>query len=195
MNAPQGFIGQSIERREDARFLTGRGTYTDDIVLPRQTYGVFVRSPYAHARIRKLDTSQAAQASGVVGILTGDDFKAVGGLPCGWLINSIDGNAMKEPRHPVLADGKVRYVGDRVALVVAETAQQARDAAALVDVDYEELPVVVDLANIDGAGAPVHDEAPDNQCYLWAIGDRDGTDAAIASAPHVSRLTFRNNRL
>ena len=195
MNAPQGFIGQSIERREDARFLTGRGTYTDDIVLPRQTYGVFVRSPYAHARIRKLDTSAAAHASGVVGILTGDDFKAVGGLPCGWLINSIDGNAMKEPRHPVLADGKVRYVGDRVALVVAETAQQARDAAALVDVDYEELPAVVDLAGTDGAGAPVHDEAPDNQCYLWSIGDRDGTDAAIKSAPHVSRLTFRNNRL
>ena len=195
MNAPQGFIGQSIERREDARFLTGRGTYTDDIVLPRQTYGVFVRSPYAHARIRKLDTSAAAHASGVVGILTGDDFKAVGGLPCGWLINSIDGTAMKEPRHPVLADGKVRYVGDRVALVVAETAQQARDAAALVDVDYEELPAVVDLAGTDGAGAPVHDEAPDNQCYLWSIGDRDGTDAAIKSAPHVSRLTFRNNRL
>jgi carbon-monoxide dehydrogenase large subunit len=195
MNAPQGFIGQRIERREDARFLTGRGQYTDDIVLPRQSYGVFLRSPYAHARIRKLDAEVAARASGVLGILTGDDFKAVGGLPCGWLINSIDGAPMKEPRHPVLADGKVRYVGDRVALVVAETLQQAKDAAALIDVDYEELPAVVDLARVDAAGAAVHDEAPDNQCYLWAIGDRDGVDAAIRTAPHVSRLTFRNNRL
>jgi carbon-monoxide dehydrogenase large subunit len=195
MNAPQGFIGQRIERREDARFLTGRGQYTDDIVLHRQSYGVFVRSPYAHARIRRIDTSAAARAAGVVGIMTGDDFKAVGGLPCGWLINSIDGAPMKEPRHPILADGKVRYVGDRVALVVADTAQQARDAAALIDVDYEELPAVVDIARADAAGAAVHDEAPDNQCYLWAIGDKDGVEAALKSAPHVARLTLRNNRL
>ncbi|MFY7904204.1 MAG: xanthine dehydrogenase family protein molybdopterin-binding subunit, partial [Rubrivivax sp.] len=108
MNARQGFIGQSVERREDARFLTGRGQYTDDIVLPGQTYGVFVRSPYAHARLRRVDTAAAAAAAGVVGVLTGEHFKAVGGLPCGWLINSLDGTPMKEPKHPVLADGKVR---------------------------------------------------------------------------------------
>jgi carbon-monoxide dehydrogenase large subunit len=193
MNAP--LIGQRIERREDARFLTGRGQYTDDIVLPRQSYAYFLRSPYAHARLKKLDTAAARSASGVLGVFTGDDFKAVGGLPCGWLINSIDGSPMKEPKHPVLADGKVRYVGDRVALVVAETLQQAQDAAALIEVDYEELPAVIDIAKVDKAGADVHDEAPGNQCYLWAIGDRDGTEAALKTAPHVARLTFRNNRL
>ncbi|MDH4393643.1 MAG: xanthine dehydrogenase family protein molybdopterin-binding subunit, partial [Aquabacterium sp.] len=91
MNARQGFIGQSIERREDSRFLTGKGQYTDDITMPGQTHAFFLRSPYAHARITAIDTSAAAKAPGVVGILTGDHFKAVGGLPCGWLINSLDG--------------------------------------------------------------------------------------------------------
>ncbi|MFZ5542958.1 MAG: xanthine dehydrogenase family protein molybdopterin-binding subunit [Pseudomonadota bacterium] len=195
MNARHGFVGQSVVRREDARFLTGKGQYTDDITLPGQTYGYFLRSPYAHARLKKLDIATAKAQPGVRGIFTGDDFKAVGGLPCGWLINSIDGQPMKEPRHPVLADGKVRYVGDRVALVVADTLEQAKAAAALIEVDYEELPAVVDIANVAGAGAAVHDEAPDNQCYLWAIGDEAGTDAALKSAAHVARLTFRNNRL
>ncbi|MFO1295789.1 MAG: xanthine dehydrogenase family protein molybdopterin-binding subunit [Rubrivivax sp.] len=195
MNARQGFVGQKVERREDARFLTGRGQYTDDITLPGQTYGVFVRSPHAHARIKKLDTKAAAAAPGVLGIFTGDHFKAVGGLPCGWLINSLDGTPMKEPKHPVLADGKVRYVGDRVALVVAETLAQAKAAAALVDVDYEELPAVVDAAKAAGFKAAVHDEAPNNQCYHWGIGDKDGVAAAIKGAAHVTTLSFRNNRL
>jgi len=132
MNARQGFIGQSTERREDGRFLTGKGQYTDDISLQGQTYAWFLRSPYAHARITKLDTAAAAKADGVLGIFTGEDFKAVGGLPCGWLINSLDGSPMKEPKHPVLADGKVRYVGDRVAMVVAETLEQAKAAGALI---------------------------------------------------------------
>ncbi|MFN9013959.1 MAG: xanthine dehydrogenase family protein molybdopterin-binding subunit [Pseudomonadota bacterium] len=195
MNARQGFIGQSVERREDARFLTGRGQYTDDIVLPGQTYGVFVRSPYAHARLRRVDTAAAAAAAGVVGVLTGEHFKAVGGLPCGWLINSLDGTPMKEPKHPELAAGKVRYVGARVALVVAETLEQAKAAAALVEVDYDELPAVADTARAFGAGTAVHDEAPDNRCYHWGIGDKDGTAAAIAGAAHVTTLSFRNNRL
>src|SRR4249920_3841079 len=163
MNAPQAaFVGRSVERREDARFLTGRGQYTDDITLPGQTYGVFLRSPHAHARIKKLDTAAAAKAPGVLGIFTGEHFKQVGGLPCGWLINSLDGTPMKEPRHPVLADGKVRYVGDRVALVVAETLQQAQDAAALIEVDCDELPPVADTASAAGAASAVHDEAPGN---------------------------------
>jgi carbon-monoxide dehydrogenase large subunit len=198
MNAHESFIGKPVVRREDARFLTGKGQYTDDITLPGQAYGVFVRSPYAHARIRSLDTSAAAAAPGVVGILTGDHFKAVGGLPCGWLINSLDGTPMKEPRHPVLADGKVRYVGDRVALVVADTLQQAKEAAALVEVDYDELPPVVDTGGAKGASAPgqsVHDEAPDNVCYHWGIGDQAGTDEAFKTAAHVTTLHFRNNRL
>src|SRR5512146_3587046 len=196
MNAPTaGFIGRSVERKEDARFLTGRGQYTDDIVLPNQAYGVFLRSPDAHAKLNKVDTAAAAKAPGVLGIFTGEHFKAVGGLPCGWLINSLDGTPMKEPKHPVLADGKVRYVGDRVALVVAETQQQAKDAAALIEVDYEELPAVIDPATAAQASANVHDEAPGNQCYDWAIGDKDGTDAAFKSAAHVTTLTYRNNRL
>lgn len=196
MNARQGFVGQAVERKEDARFLTGRGQYTDDITLPRQTYAFFLRSPYAHAAIKRLDIAQAQAAPGVLGVFTGEDFKAVGGLPCGWQIHSTDGAPMKEPRHPVLADAKVRYVGDRVALVVAETLQQAKDAAALIEVDYDELPAVVDLAKVDAkSGADLHAEAPGNQCYLWAIGDREGVDAALQSAHHVSRLTFRNNRL
>ncbi|BAL97261.1 xanthine dehydrogenase family protein molybdopterin-binding subunit [Rubrivivax gelatinosus] len=195
MNARQGFIGQSVKRREDARFLTGRGRYTDDIVLPNQAYGVFVRSPHAHARILRLDTAAAAAAPGALGIFTGEDFKAVGGLPCGWLIHNIDGSPMKEPKHPVLADGKVRYVGDRVALVVAETLEEAKAAAALVEVEYEELPPVIDTAAVEDAGAAVHDEAPDNRCFVWQIGDAAGTDAAFAQAAHVTTLTFRNNRL
>ena len=195
MNARQGFVGQPVKRREDARFLTGRGQYTDDITLPGQTYGFFLRSPYAHARLTRVDTSAAQQAPGVLGVFTGEHFKAVGGLPCGWLIHSVDGTPMKEPKHPILADGKVRYVGDRVALVVAETLEQARAAAQLIEVDYEELPPVVDLAAPESAGAAVHDEAPDNRCYVWEIGDGAGTDAAFKSAAHVSTLTFRNNRL
>ncbi len=193
MNAP--FIGQRVERREDARFLTGRGQYTDDIVLPGQTYGVFLRSPHAHAQIKSLDSSAAAAAPGVLAIFSGEHFKAVGGLPCGWLINSVDGSPMKEPKHPVLADGKVRYVGDRVALVVAETLAQAQAARDLIEVDYEVLTPVMDIADVAAAGAAVHVEAPDNQCYLWSIGDGAGTDAAIAAAAHVTRLHFRNNRL
>jgi carbon-monoxide dehydrogenase large subunit len=195
MNARQGFIGQSVERREDSRFLTGKGQYTDDISLPGQTHAFFLRSPYAHARITSIDTSAAAKAPGVVGILTGDHFKAVGGLPCGWLINSLDGQPMKEPKHPVLADGKVRYVGDRVALVVAETLDQAEAAAALIDVVYEELTPVVDALTAPQIAASVHDEAPDNRVYQWGIGDKDGTAAAMAGAAHVTTLTYRNNRL
>ncbi len=196
MNAPkEGLIGQSIKRREDARFLTGRGQYTDDIVLPRQSYGFFVRSPYAHARIRSLDTAAAAAAEGVLGIYTGADFRAVGGLPCGWLINNLDGSPMKEPKHPILADGKVRHVGDAVALVVAETLGKAKAAAALVEVDYEDLPAVADTASAAGHASSVHDEAPGNVCYTWGCGDKAATDAAMASAAHVTQLHFRNNRL
>ena len=195
MNARQQFIGQSVTRREDARFLTGRGQYTDDITLPGQSYAYFLRSPYAHAKLGKVDTAEAAKAPGVLGVYTGADFREVGGLPCGWLINNIDGTPMKEPKQPILADGKVRFVGDRVAMVVADTLEQAKAAAQLIEVEYDELPAVVDTATAFGAGASVHDEAPDNRCYEWRIGDAEGTDAAIASAHHVTTLSFRNNRL
>ena len=197
MNAPEkiGLIGQSVRRREDARFLTGRGQYTDDIVLPRQTWGYFLRSPYAHARIKAIDTAAAAAAEGVLGVYTGEHFRSVGGLPCGWLIHSIDGTPMKEPKHPILADGKVRYVGDALALVVAESLAEAKAAAALIEVDYDELPAVADTGSAAGHAGSVHDEAADNVCYRWGCGDKAATDAVMAAAPHITRLDFKNNRL
>ena len=194
---PLSPIGQPLKRREDLRFLTGAGQYTDDVVLPHQTYGVFLRSPYAHARIKSIDTGKAAKAPGVVQIFVGADLAEakVGGLPCGWLIHSKDGSPMKEPAHPVLAQGKVRHVGDQVALVVAETWLQAKDAAELIDVDYQELPAVIDIATADGFGTAVHDDVPSNVCYDWGHGSKDAVDAAFAKAAHISKLSFTNNRL
>jgi carbon-monoxide dehydrogenase large subunit len=195
MNAP--YIGQPIKRKEDARFLTGAGSYTDDVSVAGQTYAVFVRSPHAHAKIRSINSASAKAAVGVVGVFTGDDLAAdkVGGLPCGWLITDVNGQPMKEPPHPVLAQGKVRYVGDPVAVVIAETLTQARDAAELVEVDYETLPAVVNAADARKAGTAVHDIAPDNTCYVWALGAKDAVDKAFATAKHVTTLEFANNRL
>ncbi|MGH6611853.1 MAG: xanthine dehydrogenase family protein molybdopterin-binding subunit, partial [Burkholderiaceae bacterium] len=196
MNEPiPGFIGKSVERKEDYRFLTGAGQYTDDITLPHQSYGFFVRSPHAHARIKSIDTGAAKDAPGVLGVFTGKDMAGVGGLPCGWQINNGDGSAMKEPKHPVLAEEKVCYVGDQVALVVAETLAQAKAAAELLDVDYEVLPAVVDTATATQSKVSVHDIAPQNLCYTWAIGDKAKVDAIFADARHVIKLQFANNRL
>ncbi len=194
---PLSLIGQALQRREDYRFLTGSGQYTDDVVLHGQTYGVFLRSPYAHARIKAIETSKAAKAPGVVRIFTGADLAEakVGGLPCGWLIHSKDGSPMKEPPHPVLAQGKVRHVGDQVALVVAESVLQAKDAAELIEVDYEELRPVIDITSADKAGSAVHDEVPDNVCYDWGHGSKDAVNEAFAKATHVTKLSFANNRL
>jgi len=200
MNAPEErrLIGASVKRKEDYRFLTGAGQYTDDIVLPQQTYGIFVRSPHAHARLGKIDVDAARGAPGVIAVFTGADLAAekVGGLPCGWLIHSTDGSPMREPPHPVLATGKVRHVGDPVALVIAETAKAAKDAAELVTVDYDLLPAVADTAHAADSGQPaVHDEVPDNVCYTWGHGDKAATDAAFAQAAHVTTLEIVNNRL
>ncbi len=191
-------IGESVLRKEDYRFLTGAGQYTDDIDLANMTHCVFVRSPHAHARIKSVDKSKALQAPGVVGVFDGQDVAAdkVGGLPCGWLITSTDGNPMKEPPHPILAQGKARYVGDHVAMVVAETLEQAHAAAELVAVDYEVLSAVVDVRDAAaGKGPSVHDEAPDNHCYKWAIGDKAQVDQAFTQAAHITRLDLINNRL
>jgi carbon-monoxide dehydrogenase large subunit len=194
---PSSLIGQPIKRREDARFLTGAGQYTDDVVLAGQTFAAFVRSPFAHARIRSIDTADALKAPGVLAVFTGADLAEakVGGLPCGWLIHSKDGSPMKEPPHPVLAQGKARHVGDAVALVVAETALQARDGAERVAVDYEELAPVVDPAKAESAGSAVHDDVPDNVCFDWGHGDAAAVDAAFGRAAHVTKLEFANNRL
>ncbi|MCA3190341.1 xanthine dehydrogenase family protein molybdopterin-binding subunit [Cupriavidus sp.] len=199
MNAPEKhpLIGSPVRRKEDYRFLTGNGQYTDDVTLPHQSYGYFVRSPHAHAHIRAIDAAEAKASPGVIAVLTGEDMAAdkVGGLPCGWLIHSIDGAPMKEPPHPALAHGKVRHVGDQVALVIAESLQQARDAAEKVVVDYDELPAVVSLADAASASTLVHDDVPANTCYTWGHGDKAATDAAFARAAHVTTLEIVNNRL
>ena len=194
MNAP--LIGARIQRKEDYRFLTGVGQYTDDVTLPGQTYAAFVRSPHAHARIKKISLDRGKKSPGVLAIYTGADLAAakVGGLPCGWLITDVNGQPMKEPPHPCLAQGKALHVGDQVAVVIAETLEQARDAAELVEVDYDVLPAVVDVKKAR-TSKPIHEIAPDNTCYVWALGDKAAVDGAFAKAAHVTRLDFINNRL
>ncbi|MFP5407462.1 MAG: xanthine dehydrogenase family protein molybdopterin-binding subunit, partial [Gammaproteobacteria bacterium] len=146
-------IGKPLLRREDRRFLTGAGQYTDDVVLNGQAWAAFLRSPHAHARIGSIDTTAARAAPGVIAVFTGADIAAsgIGGLPCGWLIHSKDGAPMKEPAHPIIVADKARHVGDQVAMVVAQSAQQAKDALELIEVDYEVLPAVVDTASADRA--------------------------------------------
>ena len=192
----KGVIGERVLRKEDARFLTGTGQYTDDVTLPHQAYATFLRSPHAHATIRGIDTASAAKAPGVLAVYTAADLKGVNGLPCGWLITGTDGKPMNEPPHPVLASGKVRYVGDPVAVVVAESITQAKDAAEMIEVDYDVLPAVVNPVDALKAGAPqIHAEAPGNKCYTWALGDKAAVDAAFAKAAHVTKIDIVNNRL
>jgi aerobic carbon-monoxide dehydrogenase large subunit len=188
-------IGEPLKRKEDYRFLTGAGQYTDDVNLGHQNYAVFVRSPHAHALIKGIDVARAQALPGVVKIFTGKDVEGkMGGLPCGWLITSTDGQPMKEPPHPILAQGKVRFVGDHVAMVVADTIEHAKNAAEAVEVDYEALPSVVRVQDAKN-GPALHEAAPDNHCYKWAIGDKAAVDAVFASAAHVTRLDLTNNRL
>ena len=197
MNAPVVFegIGASPKRKEDLRFLSGRGNYTDDINRPNQTYAVMLRSPHAHATIRGIDTAAAAAMPGVVAIYTGADM-VVGSLPCGWLIHNKDGSPMNEPGHPPLAQGKVRHVGDIVAVVIAETRPQARDAAEAIVVDYDVLPAATSMAAALAPGAPLlHEGAPGNVCYDWHIGDLATNQAAFAQAKHVVEFELVNNRL
>src|SRR6202022_3316570 len=149
-------IGTPVRRREDYRFLIGRGTYTDDINRPGQLYAYILRSPHARARIPEIDTATAQGAPGVVAVYTGKDMAAdgVGGLPCGWQIHSKDGSPMAEPPHPVLAIDRVRHVGDPVAVVIAETKSEARDASELIVVDYEVLPAVTSSTAALKSAAP-----------------------------------------
>ena len=187
-------LGSSIKRREDPDLLTGKGKYTDDLTLPGMTQVVIVRSPHAHARIRSVDTSAAAAAPGVVAVFTGQEIadSEIGGVvPVGWLLPGL-----KTPAHPILAVDTVRYVGDGVAVVVAENRYQAQDAAELVAVDYEPLAAVTDAAGAAAEGAPqVHEEAPGNIAFDWQLGDRDAVDAAFATAAHTAEIELRNNRM
>ncbi len=187
-------IGAAVKRVEDRRFLTGRGNYVDDIDRPGQTHAHILRSPHAHARIAAIDTAAARAADGVVAVFTGEDMQ-VGGLPCGWLIHSEDGAPMHEPPHPALAQGKVRHVGDQVAVVIAETLEQARAAAELVEVDYEVLPAVMDMKAAEAGGPLLHEEIGTNKSYDWGLGDKAAVDAALDGSAHVVEIDIVNNRL
>lgn len=190
-------IGASVKRKEDQRFITGSGQYTDDVSRPGHVHAYFLRSPHAHAVIRRLDIAAAKAAPGVLGVFTGDDLAAdkIGGLICGWMIHSKDGSAMKAGAHPALAQGKVRYVGDHVAVVIAETLAEARDGAEKIIVDYEVLPAVIDTAGAQAAKTQLHDVAPRNTVFEWAIGDKAATEAAFGAAHHVTKIDLVNNRL
>ncbi|HEY8267239.1 MAG TPA: xanthine dehydrogenase family protein molybdopterin-binding subunit [Xanthobacteraceae bacterium] len=191
-------IGASERRTEDKRFITGRGQYTDDIRRPYQTHACFLRSPHAHATIKGIDFKKASKMPGVLAILTGDDIAndKIGNLICGWMVLSKDGSPMKAGPHPALAQGKVRYVGDSVAVVIAETLDQAKDAANAIKVDYGVLPAAADLAKARDAGAAqIHENAPRNTIYEWVIGDEAAVDAAIKRAKHVTKIDIVNNRL
>ena len=188
-------IGAAVRRKEDFRFLTGKGTYTDDINRPGQLHAYILRSPHAHAEIAGIDTDKAKTAPGVVAVITSADLQT-GGLPCGWLVTSFDGKPMNEPPRPLLAQAKVRHVGDPVAVVVAETREEAQDAAELIAVRYQELPAVVVSDEAIRPGRPqLFENAPGNLCFDWHLGDKAAADAAFARADHVTRLELVNNRL
>jgi len=191
-------IGAPVRRKEDQRFITGRGHYTDDISRPGQSWAYFLRSPHAHARIKGIDGAAAVAMPGVLAVLTGADLAGdkIGSLICGWMINSKDGSPMKMAPHPAIAQGKANFVGDAVVLVVAETLAQAMDAAEKVNVDYEVLPAVVDPASAQAPAMPqIHEVAPRNTIYQWHLGDAHAADAALKAAGRITRLDLVNNRL
>src|SRR5215470_5943785 len=191
-------IGAAVRRKEDFRFITGKGQYTDDVSRPGETRAVFVRSPHAHARIKSIDAKAARALPGVLAVLTGAELAAdkIGNLICGWMIHSKDGSPMKMAPHPAIAHGKACYVGDPVAVVVAETSAQAEDAAEKIAVDYEVLPAVADPAKAQHKGATqIHEVAPHNTIYQWHLGDAKAVDAAVKAAKHVTKLHIVNNRL
>ena len=184
-------LGASIKRREDPRFITGKGNYTDDLKLAGMTHAVFVRSPHANAKIRKIDTAKASKAPGVVAIFTGKDMTGVNSLPCGWLLPEL-----KIPPHMPLASDAVHYVGDPVAIVIAESQSAASDAAELVAVDWEVLPSVTSTEKAAAKGSPqIHEVAPSNEAFTWQIGDAAATDAAFKSAAVTVKKRIVNQRL
>jgi len=193
-----GGIGASTKRREDVRFLTGKGRYTDDINIRGQAHAWFVRSDVAHGMLNKVDVAAAEAMPGVLKVFTAADFAGVGGIPCGWQVTDRFGKPMLEPKHPVLAEGKVRHVGDPIAVVVAETLEQARDAAEAVEVDITQLTPVLDMKAAIAADAPkVHEEIGSNLCYDWGFVEENkaAVDEAFKAAAHVTTLELVNNRL
>ena len=191
-------IGASVVRKEDKRFITGKGRYTDDIRLHGMTYAQFIRSPHAHAKVKSIDSSAALKMPGVVAVLTGKQLvdDKIGNLICGWMIHSKDGSPMKMGAYPALAPDTVRYVGQAVAVVIADSKNVARDAAEAVVVNYEELPAVGDIKAAIAPGAPqLHPEAPGNIIYDWTLGDEKAVNDAFAKAANVVSIEVTNNRL
>ena len=189
-------VGSRVERKEDTRFLQGKGRYTADINIANQTYAVFVRSPHARAKIKSVDTSKALKSSGVVGVLTGKEIAEdkIGGLIAGWAIRSEDGSEMKVPANPPLAKDIANFVGEPVAVVFAETLDEAKEGAEKVKVDYKVLKAVVDPAEAMKSDA-IHDGVDKNLCYDWLLGDRKAVDEAFAKADKIIKVDLINNRL
>jgi carbon-monoxide dehydrogenase large subunit len=201
-NDPQSFalmkfgIGQPVRRTEDPMLVRGEGCYTDDIKLTGEAYAVMVRSRIAHGVIKGIDTAAARNMPGVLGVYTGADLAAYGTLKCIVPFNNRDGTPMKRPPRPALATDKVRFVGDPVAFVVADTLLQAKDAAEAIEVDIDALPAVVRPEEAARPGAPlIHDEAPGNVALDYHFGDSDQVAAAFAKAAHVTRLKLANSRV
>ena len=191
-------IGDAVKRKEDKRFTTGKGKYTDDVRNDNQAYAAFVRSPYAHARVMGIDGSAALAMDGVIDVLNGAQLTGdgIGNIICGWAVASKDGSPMNMGAWSALATEKVRYVGDAVAVVIAETQALARIAAEKVEVSYEQLSVAASIAAARADDAPeIHENAPGNLIYDWEIGDEAATDAGLAGAAHVTTLDVINNRL
>ncbi len=191
-------IGQPVRRVEDRRFITGHGAYVDDIRRPREAHAFMLRSPHAHARVTGIDAGSALTSPGVLAVFTGEDLArdGIGGVPCVSAVSNRDGSQSVLPPHPAIACERVRHVGDTVAMVVAETAAAARDAAELITVDYEALPAVVDTAQALDPGQPqVWDEAPGNLCFDWETGDAAAVERAMAAARHRVSLDLVNNRV
>ena len=189
-------VGSRVERKEDKKFLTGKGRYTADINIANQTYAIFVRSPHARAQIKKVDTSKALKSSGVVSVLTGKEIAEdkIGGLIAGWAIRSEDGSEMKVPNNPPLANEFANFVGEPIAVVFAESLDEAKAAAEKVEVDYKVLKAVVDPAKAMDSES-IHKDVDKNLCYDWLLGDRKAVDEAFAKADKIIKVDLINNRL
>ncbi len=191
-------IGQPVLRSEDARLLTGNGLFTDDTRVDGEAHARFVRSPIAHGEIRTLDTNAATAMPGILGIFTGADLRAdgLGDIPSGLPLKNRDGSPYVVPPHPALAVGRVRHVGEPIAVVVAESAAEAQDAVEAVVVEFDALPAIADTEGAAAAGAPqLHEAPPGNLCLDFFVGDDDAADAAFAAAAHVSTIRIENTRM
>ncbi|MEZ5878167.1 MAG: xanthine dehydrogenase family protein molybdopterin-binding subunit [Tepidamorphaceae bacterium] len=190
-------IGARVARLEDHRFITGAGKYTDDVSVAGQAYAAFARSEHAHATVKSIDSKAALEVPGVLAVFSGADLEkdAIGPLPAGWMIHSKDGSPMNAPGHPCLVQGKARYVGDPVAVVIGESVAAARAGVEALSIDYDVHDAVTDLTQARSSSTQLHDTAPKNTCYEWELGDKAATEVAFRQAKHVTKLKLSNNRL